>query len=170
MTEETLKQFFLPSQKEISRFEKVGIELNDIYYQRSDKKEFDNLIKQVEKVIRDMPEYKKWSQIRASEHDYCQICGIPFEETGLKKHVHHTPVTLYEIVVKELKQMTEAEQQFVKTTELIDRVIEKHLSGEVMSIVVCPCCHKRCHYEKKEFGNEISLERRLQELEQEKDE
>jgi len=38
------------------------------------------------------------------------------------------------------------------------------LSGEVMSVVVCPCCHKRLHYERKEFGNEVSLEKRIQRL------
>jgi tRNA(Ile)-lysidine synthase TilS/MesJ len=164
---EVIKQFLLPSSKEIAQLEKVEIELNDIYYQRCDKKEFDHLIKQIEKVIRYMPEYRRWSQIRASEHDYCQLCGVPFDETGLRKEVHHTPLTLYEIVVEELRQMTETEQAFVKTTDLIDRVIEKHLSGEVMSVVICPCCHKRLHYERKEFGNEVSLEKRIQQLAEE---
>jgi len=158
-------EFFIPSPNELHELEKVKIELDTIYRKNTDMKEFDKLIKQVEKVIREMPEYKKWASIRAEAHDKCQLCEIPFEETGLKKHVHHTPLTLYEIVVGEVEEMLRGGNR-IDTLELVDRVIEKHLSGEVMSVVVCPCCHKRCHYEKKEYGNEVTLENKLRELEE----
>ena len=173
---DNLKEFLLPSQEEQKQLEQIKLSLDNIYNKNTDKKEFDKLISQVEKVIRDMPEYKLWAKVRASQFEYCQLCGIPFDETGLKKHVHHTPVTLYEIVVAELEEMlkerTEKNQSGnipINTIELIDRVIEKHLSGEVMSVVLCPCCHKRCLYEKKEFGDEVTLYRALNERAQSQD-
>ena len=169
--DERVKEFLYPDTEEQKKLDNVISHLSEIYNRGTDKKEFDKLISQVEKVIRDMPEYKMWASIRAESKDYCQLCGVPFDETGLKKHVHHTPLTLYEIVVAELNEMLsqrtgDGETPIIRTIELIDRVVEKHLSGEVSSVVLCPCCHKRCHYEKKEYGGEITLDRKLYELTQ----
>ena len=163
LKDERLKAIFFPSKEGRLQLEKVRINLQAIYRKEGTKEDFDSLIKKVEAVIRKTPEYKEWVRIRGSEEDYCQLCGIPFDETGLRKEVHHTPFTLYELVQAKIEERIKADAP-IKTEEIVEDVINDHLDGNVPSLVLCPCCHKRLHYERKEFGHEVTLEEKLQKL------
>jgi hypothetical protein len=160
---EKVKEFFFPSGETRKELEIVRNEIEKIYRKELSKDEFDKLVKRIESVIRNMPEYKRWVSIRGSEENYCQLCGVPFEETGLKREVHHTPFTLYELVASKIEERLNSEEP-IKTEEIIEDVINEHLENNVPSVVLCKCCHKRLHYERKEYGNEVSLETKLREL------
>ena len=118
-------------------------------------KEFHNLVEDIEKTIRQTPEYKLWSIKHRKSVDKCQVCGIEFNKK-IKAEVHHTPLTLYEIVVNALDELINSGKELT-TTEVIDKVIDWHVNEKIGSLTICTCCHKQAHYEREEFGEEITI-------------
>jgi len=160
---ELLKSLIFPEPEYRREIEKIPDDINEILNKNTEPKEFEKVVKKIENAIRTLPEYKEWAKRRASEYQYCQLCKIPFDETGLRREVHHTPLTLYEIVVQVINELIDA-QEHITSAKVIGEVINRHLSNEVGSLVLCPCCHKRLHYERKEYGAEYSLDKLINEM------
>ena len=119
-------------------------------------KEFESFVKKIVSMVRQVPEYKMWIAKAKSFKDLCEVCGSKFKEVGLKSEFHHTPETLFEIVVDTIKQYNKSKQPYM-TVDIVREVVEKHLSEEVQGVVVDPCCHKLLHYERETTGEELSL-------------
>ncbi len=131
--------------------------------ERSD--QFFTIIEDIEKMIRYSTEYKLWSMKHKLGINKCQICGIEFNKK-LKPQVHHTPNTLFDIVMNVIIDKSEKNIE-LDTIDIVKEVIDLHINEEVSCITICPCCHKQAHYEKEMLGEEITIKKKLFEKENE---
>lgn len=152
-----------PSENEIrvDEFEAITSATDKIYREKNPEKLYKRFINDITNSIRSTPEYKLWRDLcqrnwEATQGPICGCCDGAYEEMGLKSDVHHTPVTLGEIIESVLQNMRGIQSE-ITTGVIIEQILELHVEGKIPNMVVCECCHKRLHYEKKTFGEEVTL-------------
>jgi hypothetical protein len=102
------------------------------------------IIRGIERLVRDSPEYKEWAKQVKADIGYCQWTGCVFgdEKYALytELEVHHYPKTLYEIIDNQLPNFTER-----TCLEAAQHIVEMHIDGTVAVKVLCAGCHKTYH-------------------------
>ena len=107
-------------------------------------KDFDNFIKNVERMVRYSGEYKLWVKYITDHlgHSHCALTNESINECSLE--VHHHPITLYVIVKAIVNDALRREQEF-SSFDIAVKVIETHFQNKVGYIVLLSDLHKKYH-------------------------
>jgi len=120
-------------------------------YDLSKSSSLKKLIKKLERLIRNSPEYKIWADECRKDYDRCPRCNTPSEIDPLE--VHHTPETLFDIVENKITALLKEDEEkfikFYKPIDIVKIILDMHLNNEVSYEVLCSSCHKREHNERK---------------------
>lgn len=112
-------------------------------------KSYKKCINQLERVVRASLEYDLWAKnCKQNDPDAirCPICGDNYYEKSSKCDTHHHPRTLYCIVDDEIAEMVDKnEMKSTTASEIVRRVLKKHMQNQVSFINICTHCHKKYH-------------------------
>ncbi len=166
MAEQTTKEKKEKEKAEKKKFNMETIDqipgaLDTLFRTKSPETWYNKAVNAIEKSVRSSYEYKLWVKLinKVYQKKYkfiCGCCGRDYEDVGLGSNVHHTPLNLAEITKSVIESMCET-SEMITTATIIDHILSLHIDNKVNNIVVCECCHKILHNEKKIYGEEVSL-------------
>lgn len=97
------------------------------------------------KIIRKFPEYSAWVQEKKRGHNVCENCGIQFEPGVIEAELHHSPLTLTEVIYNFLKERINKGEWEFTSLEILYDVLNAHFNDEIDYQIICDCCHTRIH-------------------------
>ena len=112
-------------------------------YDLANPKDLTKLIKKIEKLVRESPEYKFWVKKCRAGYTTCPLCKTHSEIDP--PEVHHEPLTLYEIVEDVLNKHIDVDIENLLPIDIVKEVIQLHLNNKVGYKVICSSCHERIH-------------------------
>jgi hypothetical protein len=107
-------------------------------------KDYENFVKNVERVVRFSQEYKLWAKY-ITEHlgqSKCALTNETINECCLE--IHHHPITLYSVVKSVLNDVMSKNQEF-STFDVATKIIELHFQNKIGYIVLLSDLHKKYH-------------------------
>lgn len=117
-------------------------------WELNDPKEFDKFIKQIEKNVRNSIEYRELIQyLRLSFNmDTCSFYKNVSnrDNTSIKIHIHHDPITLYDICMVVYRKQQASGQEFDEET-IAKEVMWIHYNGMVGLIPLSETVHELVH-------------------------
>jgi hypothetical protein len=107
-------------------------------------KDFENFVKNVERIVRYSQEYKLWVKYISDclGHSECALTKESINECSLE--VHHHPITLYTVVKSVLNDMMSRNAEF-STFDVATKVIELHFQNKIGYVVLLSDLHKKYH-------------------------
>jgi len=107
-------------------------------------KDYENFVKNVERVVRYSQEYRLWVKYITEHlgHTKCALTNENINECSLE--IHHHPITLYTVVKAVINDSMAKNQEF-STFDIATKVIELHFQNRVGYIVLLSDLHKKYH-------------------------
>jgi len=107
-------------------------------------KDFENFVKNSERIVRYSQEYKLWVNYitEALNHSQCALTNESINECSLE--IHHHPITLYTVVKSVVNDMMAKKLEF-STFDVATKVIELHFQNKVGYVVLLSDLHKKYH-------------------------
>ncbi len=107
-------------------------------------KDYENFVKNVERVVRYSQEYKLWVKYISDHlgHSECALSKENINECALQ--VHHHPITLYTVVKAVLTDLMSRGAEF-STFDVATKVIELHFQNKVGYMVLLSDLHNKYH-------------------------
>lgn len=118
-----------------------------------DSKEEKTYIRNVERLVRTSPEYKTWLKyIRMELGCYFLSFKTGFMDGECQIHVHHHPLTLYDLV-----RVAILESEYFNTFSLSYKVMEYHFKNLVGYVPLDSTAHDQYHNKVYEIPKEIIM-------------
>ena len=132
----------------------LGREILDKFEELSEEK-FNKYLMKIAKslgeIVRKTHEYKKQVENQKNGVENCEICDIEFDyKKGIEKHLHHEPLTLAEIIynIINIDYISKGNYEF-SSIDIIKDTLNAHVKGLVDFMIICDCCHRRIHKQRK---------------------
>ncbi len=107
-------------------------------------KDYENFVRNVERVVRYSQEYKLWVKYITEHlgHTTCALTNETMNECSLE--IHHHPINLYTVVKSVVNDMMSNNIEF-STFDVALKIIELHFQNKIGYIVLLSDLHKKYH-------------------------